>query len=136
MIDLEERNKQIIKMRKNGHTFAEVAKRFGLSKERVHQICTRDKAKKERKERIGDFWELSTRVSNLLLRNNIRTKKHLIQLLESANGAGIRIGIGNKGIEEIQNYVGFDIVSKKIKVQGIRCGKPYENSITVLKRRY
>jgi len=47
----EERNKEIIKLVKEGKTYQEIGERFGISRQRVQQIAKKEGIKKERKKK-------------------------------------------------------------------------------------
>lgn len=47
---ITERNKQIYEMRKEGHTYSEIAKLFNISANRVSQICAHEKRVSFRKK--------------------------------------------------------------------------------------
>lgn len=114
MTELKERNEKIYDMRKKGYTFAEISKHFKISKERTRQIISIMKRMENRNRRCPDFVELPNRVRNALELSGIFTKEQLINLLESEVGVKIYWGIGEKGVEELQNFVGFKISKKDI----------------------
>jgi|ERR1017187_8227776 hypothetical protein len=57
MIPIQERNRQILQMRKEGIPRPEVARRFGLSRERISQLEKRDEADKSMAEKRANFRE-------------------------------------------------------------------------------
>lgn len=57
MIPIQERNRQILQMRKEGVPRSEVAHRFGLSRERISQLEKRDEADRSMAERRANFME-------------------------------------------------------------------------------
>ena len=112
MKELKERNEKIFNMRENGYTIAEISKHFNISKSRTQQILCR--IKRLEKCKNSDFVELPRRVRNALGYSGIFTKEQLVNLLESEVGAKIYYGIGKKGVEQLQNFVGFEIFKKDI----------------------
>lgn len=59
-------------------------------------------------KRSNDFDELSIRLRNALLRNNVETKTYLIECLEDVNGCALR-GVGKTLQNELEEFVGFKI---------------------------
>jgi Glu-tRNA(Gln) amidotransferase subunit E-like FAD-binding protein len=49
--NIKQRNKQIMEMRKLGKKYAEIAKKFGISTQRAHQIVNNEKLKQLEKHR-------------------------------------------------------------------------------------
>lgn len=105
-VEKKRRNEDIISMRKNGHTLEEISNIFGLTKERIRQICLREENKKKAKEKYKDFAELTTRTRNAILRAGVKDKPDLIRKLK----AGFTVtNIGEKSIEELESLVGTGI---------------------------
>jgi hypothetical protein len=92
------RNEAIYVERKRGTTFAEIGKRYGISKERVRQICI----KEERKEMLkrgctewplsdfAEYGQLGIRICNAIFRSGIKTKEELIGMVKSEKIARVR----------------------------------------------
>ena len=62
MINLEERNLEIVQKRKKGTTYQKIADRFGLSRERVRQVIVRYELEEKQRlqsERIKEIIRLS-----------------------------------------------------------------------------
>lgn len=107
MNKISKRDAEIYRLRKSGHTYDEIGKRYGLSKTRCKTICDYIDRIKEYREEYGEMSNLSTRVCNGLRRGNIYYKKDLIEKLNS-DGIFVR-NIGKKGICELEQFVGFEI---------------------------
>ena len=92
------RNETICVERKRGATLAEIGKRYGISPERVRQICTTEEHKERLKREcaewpLSDFAEygqLGVRICNAIHRNGIKTKEELIGMVKSEEIARVR----------------------------------------------
>jgi len=92
-----------------------------------------EKKVKDDYESYGDMAALSVRVRNALFRSNISSKSDLIKGLENDDGIDVR-GIWDKGIEEIEKYVGFKILKERIwRVENIG-GYLFRHYVTVLRK--
>lgn len=109
------RNKEIVEKRKNGRTYISLAKEYNLTPERIRQIYFRT----ERNERLSksgnELYKLPRVTSNSLIRAGIHTKNELVEYCKIHSRKkvkGIR-GIGEKGIYEIENLIGFRLKEEK-----------------------
>ena len=104
------RNEEIKLLRDSGMTLAEIGKRYGLSRERIRQICT------FKTDKLPFDGEITTTLSNVLRRYGIETKEQLIKELEK----GITIPrIADKGLDELSKWTGKYVVGHK-KIDGKR----------------
>lgn len=132
-MDKQTRNNLICKARAQGNTYRDISRLFGISIERARQICMQEKKVKDDYESYGDMAALSVRVRNALFRSNISSKSDLIKGLENDDGIGVR-GIWDKGIEEIEKYVGFKILKERIRRDENIGGYLFRHDVTVLRR--
>ena len=111
------RDEQMIALAESGLTFAEIGRRYSLSRERVRQICTGHKRKKK-----SPFYGLSTATANILMRAGVMTKDDLIEKLKE--GFYVR-KVSDIRLNELSNYVGHYIVGFK-QNDGTRLVKYWE----------
>ena len=100
------RNAKIINMRAKGKTYDFIALNFGLSKQRIRQICKHKEDQWNLEEK--GFKGLTTRTALALLRSGVINKNDLNEKL--INGFFVR-GIGEKGIQEIEKLVKKKIIT-------------------------
>lgn len=84
--DLEKRNAEIADLRKKGMKLKEIADAYGITIERIRQICIKEKRKEEKRKEENNG-ELDTRLSNRLYlalkRAGILTEEELFHALEN-----------------------------------------------------
>lgn len=98
------RNEEIKTLTSNGVSYAEIGRKYGLSRERVRQICSY-----ETKDLPFDG-VIPTTLSNVLLRKGIKTREQLIEALEK----GITLsGISDKGLDKLSEWTGKYVVGHK-----------------------
>ena len=109
MSEKKERNVEIYRLRKAGKTYVSLALEYGLTAERVRQLCERQ----ERVERVLNKYDylqslppLPTKVQCALIRANVNSIEDLMELLNNDTICDIR-GIGEKGKREIKRALGI-----------------------------
>jgi DNA-directed RNA polymerase alpha subunit len=100
-----QRNERIFIQRERGDTYKEIAVLFGISPERVRQICSREKRRFERRQSVPTLKTLvSKRLQNALQYNlynqNLLENPEQIAALGSQKILRIR-NIGRKSIKEL-----------------------------------
>lgn len=119
------RNNEIVNERALGKTYREIGEKYGLSANRIMQICNKAEAIKRYRERAtkimaeqaehekyidenGRLDGLSPRLFNAIRRGGAETKKELVEMLCSENGISVS-NVGDKMIAELEEFVGFNI---------------------------
>lgn len=119
------RNNEIVNERALGKTYREIGEKYGLSTNRIMQICKKAEAIKRHRERVakimaeqaekekyldenGRLDGLSIRLFNAIRRGGAETKKELVEMLCSEDGIEVR-NVGSKSIAELEEFVGFKI---------------------------
>ena len=119
----KKRDDDLVCMRKQGHTFAEIGKSFGISRSRAEQICRKvevikrneeesEKLKAETGEETLYGLGATARVRNALWYEGIKTKEDLMKKLQE--GFLVR-NIGEKSIKELEG-----ITQRKIKWEYVK----------------
>ena len=109
------RNENIKIDRKNGMSYAEISRKYGISLERVRQICLK-------KEYDGELKGLSLRVRHALNRAGVMSKQQLIEYLDEDGRLFVR-NIGAKGIAELETLTGMKFEKAAPGFIGIRVVK-------------
>lgn len=109
------RNENIKIDRKNGMSYAEISRKYGISLERVRQICLK-------KEYDGELKGLSLRVRYALNRAGVMSKQQLIEYLDEDGRLFVR-NIGAKGIAELETLTGMKFEKAAPGFIGIRVVK-------------
>ena len=112
-MDMKKRDKEIEKMRREGMTIDEIAKMYGVTRARIHQIIKKSKEQ----DTPRDFDSLSTRVKYALIRAGIHNKEEFIAFYEQ-KGAFEVINIrnlGRKSIRQLEEITGLKILNNKPK---------------------
>lgn len=121
----QKRNTEIFNERLAGRTYKSIGDEYGLSTNRVKQICDREMVLMERESRLeqkrlqqeerdkyldehGRLDALTPRLYYRILRGGADTKDKLVEMLCSENGIEVKY-VGNKGIAELEAFVGFRI---------------------------
>ena len=119
------RNNEIVNERLAGRTYRSIGEEYGLSTNRVRQICEKENAIKKRQERLkeirrehaerekyldehGRLDGLTPRLYNAVRRGGADTKDELVDMLCSEDGIEVR-NVGSKSIAELEEFVGFKI---------------------------
>lgn len=119
------RNNEIVNERLAGRTYRSIGEEYGLSTNRVRQICEKENAIKRYQERMkkkrivqaerekyldehGRLDELTPRLYNAVRRGGADTKDELVDMLCSEDGIEVR-NVGSKSIAELEELVGFKI---------------------------
>lgn len=109
------RNKEIVEKRKNGRTYRSLAEEYNLTPERIRQIYFRT----EREERLSksgnELYKLPRITANALIRAGIHTKDELVEYCKIYSRKEVKriYCIGEKGIYEIENLIGFRLKEEK-----------------------
>lgn len=115
--DFEKRNAEIADLRKKGMKLKEIADAYGISRERIRQICIKEKRKEEKRNN----GELDTRLSNRLYlalkRAGILTEEELFHALENepylcAHDVG---EVSRKELEEFTHCKIEDMGTRKLR---------------------
>ena len=116
-----DRNLEIIKARRNGETFAEIGRCFGLSSSRVQQIVRRNERNEREAKRYSGLAGLSHRTRNCLLRwmhnNELFNEKDFYDREVLANKLRnvkrndlLKVrNLGVKSIDEIERFTGVTL---------------------------
>ena len=119
------RNNEIVNERLAGRTYRSIGEEYGLSTNRVRQICEKENAIKRYQERMkgkrillaerekylddhGRLDELTPRLYNAVRCGGADTKDELVEMLCSKDGIEVR-NVGSKSIAELEEFVGFKI---------------------------
>lgn len=119
------RNNEIVNERLAGRTYRSIGEEYGLSTNRVRQICEKENAIKIYQERMkkkrivqaerekyldehGRLDGLTPRLYNAVRRGGADTKDELVDMLCSEDGIEVR-NVGSKSIAELEELVGFKI---------------------------
>lgn len=119
------RNNEIVNERLAGRTYRSIGEEYGLSTNRVRQICEKENAIKRYQERMkkkrivqaerekyldehGRLDGLTPRLYNAVRRGGADTKDELVDMLCSEDGIEVR-NVGSKSIAELEELVGFKI---------------------------
>lgn len=119
------RNNEIVNERLAGRTYRSIGEEYGLSTNRVRQICEKENAIKRYQERMkkkrivqaerekyldehGRLDGLTPRIYNAVRRGGADTKDELVDMLCSEDGIEVR-NVGSKSIAELEELVGFKI---------------------------
>ena len=119
------RNNEIVNERLAGRTYRSIGEEYGLSTNRVRQICEKENAIKKRQERLkeirreqaerekyldehGRLDGLTPRLYNAVRGGGADTKDELVKMLCSKDGIEV-INVGSKSIAELEEFVGFKI---------------------------
>lgn len=100
----DERNRKVLKMRREGFTYKEIGIQFGISIERARQIA-QEQARREDNPNMGDI--LSVRVKNALFRSGIKTEEQIIQKVKDGSIYEVR-NLGEKGVELLKYIYGLE----------------------------
>ena len=100
----DERNRKILKMRREGFTYKEIGIQFGISIERARQIA-QAQARRENEPNMCDI--LTVRVRNALFRSGIKTEQEIIQKIEDGSIYKVR-NIGEKSIDLLKYIYGLE----------------------------
>lgn len=119
------RNNEIVNERLAGRTYRSIGDEYGLSTNRVRQICEKENAILKRQERLkeirreqaerekyldehGRLDGLTARLYNAVRCGGADTKDKLVEMLCSEDGIEV-INVGSKSIAELEEFVGFKI---------------------------
>lgn len=104
------RNHDIFNMRQEGHTLATVAQRYGISRERVRQICARfhRQAARDRYLRLSDgskigMLPLTTRLHNAFQREDF-LQMDVVEFCETVTRRNLDL-VPNLGPKSIQDLI-------------------------------
>ncbi len=105
MTDLIQRNERIFIQHEQGDTYKEIAALFGISPERVNQICSREKRRFERRQSVPTLKtlvskRLQTALQYNLYNQNLLENPEQIAALGSQKILRIR-NIGRKSLKEL-----------------------------------
>ena len=104
-MDLDQRNERIFIQHEQGGTYKKIAALFGISPERVKQICSREKRRFERRQSVPTLktlvsHRLQTALQYNLYNQNLLENPEQIVALGSQKILRIR-NIGRKSIKEL-----------------------------------
>ena len=104
---MKERNQQIATLRQEGRTYSEIAKIFGISLERVAQICRHEEREERFRQNYPELIKLSTRTQRAVLGMRIHNRSEMKDWLEKHKNLGLRElpDVGAKRAAEIEKWM-------------------------------
>ena len=104
---LKERNQQIAKLRQEGRTYSEIAKIFGISLERVAQICRHEEREERLRQNYPEMIKLSKRARKAALRMGIHNRREMKDWLEKHKNLGLMKlpDVGAKTAAEMEKWM-------------------------------